>query len=162
MNYQKHYDLLVIKARSRLIEGYVEKHHIIPKCLGGSDEIDNLVILTSEEHFLAHLLLTKIYPNEPKLLFAVKMMTLKNPKNRRGNKMYGWLRKKYDSVRKLIPRKQRKKETKPRKPRIYTEEHRRKISETSKGRFFSEESKQKKLQTFNETIKARNLKKINL
>ncbi len=40
---------------------YCEKHHIIPKSEGGSDEPDNLVNLTAREHYIAHLLLWKIY-----------------------------------------------------------------------------------------------------
>lgn len=50
---------------------YVEKHHIIPKCLGGTDDIENLVLLTAKEHFICHKLLRKIYPNDKKLSFAV-------------------------------------------------------------------------------------------
>lgn len=40
---------------------YSEKHHIIPRSLGGNDNIENLVKLTSREHFICHYLLTKIY-----------------------------------------------------------------------------------------------------
>jgi len=143
MDYNKHYSLLIAKGQGRILEGYVEKHHIIPKCIGGTDDLSNLVALTPEEHFVAHQLLIKIYPNEPKLIFAVKMMCVKTPKHKRGNKMYGWLRKKYDESRKLIKRKPRKKETKPRKPRIYTEEWRRKIGEGLRGRPVSDETRKK-------------------
>jgi hypothetical protein len=40
--------------------GYCEKHHILPKCLGGSNDKLNLVQLTAREHFICHLLLVKI------------------------------------------------------------------------------------------------------
>lgn len=36
-----------------------EKHHIIPKSLGGSDNTDNCVYLSYKQHFVCHLLLTK-------------------------------------------------------------------------------------------------------
>ena len=36
---------------------YYESHHIIPKCMGGSNERTNLVLLTPKEHFVCHLLL---------------------------------------------------------------------------------------------------------
>jgi hypothetical protein len=36
-----------------------EKHHIVPRSLGGSNDESNIVRLTYREHFLAHLLLTK-------------------------------------------------------------------------------------------------------
>ena len=41
--------------------GYVERHHILPRALGGTDDSSNLVALTAREHFLAHMLLAKIY-----------------------------------------------------------------------------------------------------
>ena len=39
---------------------YYEKHHIIPRSLDGTDNEDNLVLLTSREHFLCHYLLCKM------------------------------------------------------------------------------------------------------
>jgi len=39
---------------------YTEKHHIIPKCLGGQDEEANIVCLTGRQHFICHWLLTKM------------------------------------------------------------------------------------------------------
>jgi hypothetical protein len=41
--------------------GYTERHHIQPKCLGGTDDHKNLVRLTAREHFVVHHLLTKIH-----------------------------------------------------------------------------------------------------
>ena len=78
--------------------GYTEKHHIIPKCIGGNDCKNNLVMLTPEEHYLAHQLLVKIYPNNTKLVFAAKMMSVGHI-GRRRNKLYGWLRRKCSEVR---------------------------------------------------------------
>jgi hypothetical protein len=40
--------------------GYFEKHHIIPKCLGGTNDALNIVCLTAREHFICHILLVKI------------------------------------------------------------------------------------------------------
>jgi hypothetical protein len=58
-----HYELLIKKAKGREKMGdvYYEKHHIIPKSLGGSNKNENLVHLTGREHFVAHMLLAKIY-----------------------------------------------------------------------------------------------------
>ena len=36
---------------------YIEKHHIIPKSMGGSNTKDNLVFLTAADHFRCHQLL---------------------------------------------------------------------------------------------------------
>jgi hypothetical protein len=62
MNYEKIYYSIVNKRKKCPPEGYVEKHHIIPRSLGGSDDKSNIVALTSKEHFVCHLLLTKMHP----------------------------------------------------------------------------------------------------
>ena len=62
MNYFLAYQRLIAKATARVcLDGYVERHHILPKALGGSDNSSNLVALTAREHFLAHVLLAKIH-----------------------------------------------------------------------------------------------------
>jgi len=83
MNYKKHYERLIEKAKlSKRVKGdtYYEKHHILPKCLGGTNKKDNLVLLTAKEHFIAHLLLVEIYEgiNKAKLSFALFQMCRKN------------------------------------------------------------------------------------
>ena len=45
MNYQKHYDLLIEKSKNRILNGYKERHHILPKCFGGTNETHNIVSL---------------------------------------------------------------------------------------------------------------------
>jgi len=152
MDYNKHYYNLINRAKSRVLEGYVEKHHIIPKCLGGTDDLVNLVVLTPEEHFVAHQLLVKIYPNNEKLVFAVNMMCVKTTKQQRNNKMYAWLKKKYYLSQRTIkrkkpvftkPRKPRTKETKPRKKRILSKEHKLKIGKSRIGYNHSQETIEK-------------------
>ena len=73
MNYIKIYNNLVSNKthRKKGKDVYYESHHIIPKSLGGDNEKSNLVLLTSREHFVAHRLLTKIYPNSWKMKFAL-------------------------------------------------------------------------------------------
>lgn len=93
MNYKKHYDILIERSRSRILDGYVEKHHIIPKCLGGGDDKSNIVVLTPEEHFLAHQLLIKMYPGNRDLIYATQLMTTHHTDARVNNKLFGWLRK---------------------------------------------------------------------
>lgn len=94
--YLNHYICLIVKRQTNIIplDTYREKHHIIPKCIGGTNRKENLIFLTPEEHYVAHLLLVKIFPSNAKLLFAVKMMTVNNPHGQRNNKMYGWVKKK--------------------------------------------------------------------
>jgi hypothetical protein len=95
MNYQKIYDTLIRRGQNRILEGYSEKHHIIPRCLGGTDEDTNLVSLTPEEHYLCHLLLVKIYPNNIRLVRAAMFMVSTNKDQKRNNKAYGWLKRQY-------------------------------------------------------------------
>jgi hypothetical protein len=56
MNHQHQYQLLIQKALLRPRENnvYYEKHHIVPKHMGGSDDKSNIVELTVEEHADAH------------------------------------------------------------------------------------------------------------
>ena len=61
MDYKKIYDQLMDRAKNRIIEGYYENHHIIPRCMGGDDSKENIVKLTAKEHFIAHELLFKEY-----------------------------------------------------------------------------------------------------
>jgi len=76
LNYQRAYDAIITKAKLRNgIDGYFEKHHIIPKCLGGSDDKANLVNLTGKEHFICHLFLHKIYPDNVDLLCSIFIMS---------------------------------------------------------------------------------------
>jgi mRNA-degrading endonuclease YafQ of YafQ-DinJ toxin-antitoxin module len=96
MNYNLHYTRLIDRARARTLPGYKEKHHIVPRCMGGTNDPANLVELTAREHFIAHLLLLKIYPNKKSLIKAVNLMCLYNEKQDRSlNKMYGWLKEKF-------------------------------------------------------------------
>jgi len=95
MNYHAHYDKLIDRARMRLIEDYTEKHHIIPRCLGGDDNPSNIVSLLPEEHYIAHQLLIKMHPGNSKLIYAAMMMTVNAPTMQRKNKLYGWLRREY-------------------------------------------------------------------
>lgn len=93
MNYKNHYDRLIERSQTRILDGYVEKHHIIPKCLGGVNNTDNIAILTPEEHFLAHQLLIKMYPGNRDLIYAAQLMTTHHTGKRINNKLFGWLRK---------------------------------------------------------------------
>lgn len=49
----------LVASKNRVLDCYTEKHHIIPRCMRGDDSVENLVVLTAREHYIAHLLLTK-------------------------------------------------------------------------------------------------------
>lgn len=81
MDYRLIYDLLVQKAKERIIiPENPERHHIIPKCMGGSNKKENIVIFTTKEHFVAHHLLWKIYRTR-EMHFAFWCMVTKFSKN---------------------------------------------------------------------------------
>lgn len=88
MDYAAHYTRLIERARGRVLPGYKERHHVLPRCMGGGNEAANLVDLTAEEHFVAHQLLVKMHPASGKLAHAANMMANKYA----GNKPYGWVR----------------------------------------------------------------------
>ena len=73
-DYKKRYEVLIKKAQTRILQGFHEKHHIIPKCMGGSNHKTNICRLTSKEHYYAHYLLAKMYPDNHKLIYAFWMM----------------------------------------------------------------------------------------
>lgn len=94
MSYLKLYNNLINRARNRILSGYSETHHIIPRCMGGSDSKSNLVELTAKEHFVAHHLLCKAHPENYKLKFAFVSMT------RSSNKQKRFTPKSYDAIKK--------------------------------------------------------------
>ena len=77
MNYEKIYDSIVKRGRTREIKpgAGIEIHHIIPTCMGGSNDIENLTSLTPREHYICHWILTRIYPDNNKLSTAFFMMS---------------------------------------------------------------------------------------
>lgn len=94
MDYVKHYNLLIEKAQQRLeLDGYSELHHIVPRCMNGSDDTSNLVRLTAREHYVAHQLLAKMYSNHYGLAKAAFFMTV--GLERQNNRCYGWVREKH-------------------------------------------------------------------
>lgn len=75
MNYKRIHDSIITNAQKRIIPNeYYEKHHIIPRCMGGNNSEENLVNLTAKEHYIIHRLLTKIYPSHIGLNYAFWMM----------------------------------------------------------------------------------------
>lgn len=92
MNYEKVYDNLISRARARVHLAEFEVHHVIPRCMGGTDDKENLVKLTPAEHYVAHQLLSKMHPTNQKLALASFMMTVGGTRN---NKLYAWVRRRH-------------------------------------------------------------------
>lgn len=61
--------------------GYTERHHIIPKSLGGDNKKENIVTLTAKEHFICHLLLVKMTTDKEKAKMSYALRCLANQEN---------------------------------------------------------------------------------
>lgn len=143
MDYRRHYDLLIDRARNRRLTGYFERHHVVPKCMGGGNEKANIVCLTAEEHFVAHQLLVKMHPESSKLLWAISAMRHATKRHARNNRMYGWLRRRFaEAISKATSGLKRSPEARARmaaaargrKRKPHTAETRAKMSAAAKGR----------------------------
>jgi len=174
MNYQKIYNDLIESARLRvlvpLLNLYVEKHHIVPKSIGGSDDTSNIVLLTAREHFVAHWLLHIIYKHSPqsgKMAAAFHSMCQLNKWGKRYYHSRGFeiarkaksesmigVAKSPEHKEKLAKanklrsqnlewRKKISESSKGKKHGPMSDQHRKKISEAQKGKKFSEETKLK-------------------
>jgi hypothetical protein len=89
--YSAIYDKIIQRSKDRTLSEYTEKHHILPSSLGGSNDRSNIAVLTAREHFICHLLLTKMTEGEHqtkmgfalhKMLFARKLEGRKYTANR--------------------------------------------------------------------------------
>lgn len=113
MNYRHIYMKIILNAkkeqklgkrpqkRSRTnIDGYYEFHHILPKSLFPlwTKRKSNIVPLTAREHFFCHQLLTKIYSNNNKMIFALYRMASGNNKSNRLIK-YSITSREYERIR---------------------------------------------------------------
>jgi hypothetical protein len=64
MDYNRTYTRFIIDRRGKeniARQAYFERHHVLPRSLGGDDSEQNLIDLTPEDHFFAHLLLARIH-----------------------------------------------------------------------------------------------------
>lgn len=130
-------NILQTRGRFNCGEEYHERHHILPKCIGGTDDEENLIDLFAREHYIAHKLLALENPENYSLLYAWNMMShCVNSKNNNREKVN---EEQYELLRKNF----REASSKINKGKILTEEHKRKIGESNKGKIVSEETKEK-------------------
>ena len=144
MNYQRIHDAIIDRARNRTLQGYRERHHVIPRCMGGVDTANNLVELTAREHFIIHKLLVEIYPAESKLVYAYWMMS-RNVSNLKYKREYRVSSIDYEYARKIFS----EVSSNQQKGKRLTDEHKLALSIAAKTRKtrtpikHSEETKQK-------------------
>lgn len=147
--YEKWYNNIIKRARDRILTGYSEKHHIVPRSLGGSDDPSNLVNLSAKEHFICHWLLVKMHTgtNRGKMINALYIMQGKSTHQKRyhtkiTSRIYDKLRNEYSQYisnlnkgRKQPPEEKLKqiKAMTGKKRAPFSEEWRAKLSAASKG-----------------------------
>ena len=135
------YNKLINYARQLSPEVY-EKHHIIPRCMNGSNDLENIIKLSPRLHFIAHYFLAKAYPENKKIQHAFAMMIVNNAYQSRfmNSRLYECAKKARSNAMKGVKRPEWVKE-KLRKPKVSTEnyhkekslEHRANISNALKG-----------------------------
>jgi hypothetical protein len=79
---------------------YYERHHIIPRGMDGSNESSNLILLTAKEHFLCHLLLTKMTNGQAyhKMIYALNSFIITNKHTAVNSKLYQRLKEEYSRI----------------------------------------------------------------
>lgn len=109
MTYSAVYCALITKRLQNPLpeDEYGEVHHIIPKSEGGTNDKDNLVRLSAREHYIAHLLLAKIY-NDWKMTSAVMYFSSNNTCHGGGRRIMTRNRL-FAKMRECFARKQREK-----------------------------------------------------
>lgn len=152
MNYERIYKSIIERAKTRQLEGYSERHHIVPKCMGGNDDARNLVRLTAKEHFICHLLLVEIYPENSKLIYALwRMINSKGRSNKRyipSGRIYEFIKQTHASVMsetytgRRMSKECIEKRKLARKTFTHSKETKEKISKANSGKVRSDEFKQ--------------------
>ena len=137
--YTRWYLSIIRKANSeqriKVYDGKLELHHIIPKSLGGNNSKFNVVLLTCNEHYVCHLLLTKMVINDHlfKMLCAFKRMSHSNRYSSKLNsKLYSKIKFEHATLAK-------EKYTGKSRPRHVIDA----LIKSNKGRIVSEETKLK-------------------
>lgn len=124
----------ILNTRGRFACGdeYHERHHILPKCCGGTNDEENLIDLFAKEHFEAHRLLAEENPGNNKLVYAWSCMAFPN---NGAQKRYELTPEEYEEARKMLSR--------ALTGRKLSEETKQKLRQAKLGTTHSEESRQK-------------------
>jgi hypothetical protein len=128
-------------TRAKLNE-YQEKHHIIPRSLGGSDEDHNLVLLTAREHFICHMLLPKMLEGNAKhkmIHAAIGMKRSSTGKRYFNARLYQTARKQFTEIAKVrylgkkLSDETKQKMSEARKGMPKSEDHKKNIANALRG-----------------------------
>ena len=144
MNYLKVYCNLIRKAENRTLpEGYTEKHHTFPKGIFGDN--NRIAVLTSREHYVAHLVLEQIYikrygvSDEKTKKMTLACLMMKSRSEKYNSHLYEQVRKRHSENMK----EKMKGEGNPSYGVPCSEERKQKIRKKAIGRKASQEAKNK-------------------
>ena len=171
--YTKWYFAIIENARENQEKGYTELHHIIPRCMGGTDHVDNLIRLSARQHFVCHMLLTQMTSEEykNKMTFALWRMLHSNIDQKRyivGSHQYKTIKEQMakaisENNKNQVPWNKGKKignnPWNKGKTGVMSAEARRKISEARKLMTLSEEARLKISQSVKKTLHTEETKK---
>lgn len=123
--YSQWYQSIILGARLRTlpVETYTECHHIVPRCLGGSNSKENLVALTAREHFIVHLLLIRMVDGKSKAQMVYAAWQQSRPSKYKSVRITNRV---YETLRKQL--------SESYKGREFFDETKRRIGAKSKGR----------------------------
>lgn len=138
--YYKWYKNIISYRINNPIEGYVEKHHILPKSMGGNNSKLNIVSLSAREHFICHLCLAKCTIGESyyRMINALRRSSHISPKHRGkyiriNSKIYEFIRREFSAANSVFS-----------KARWQTPEYREKmLKKLTNGIHNNEETKKK-------------------
>ena len=95
MNYRLLYRDFI--ASRRLLEDGLDvfdRHHIVPRCLGGTDDPYNIIRLSHGDHLFAHILLAKIHGGKL-VIAAVRMSGMAKYRGRKARARYDAMRRRW-------------------------------------------------------------------
>jgi hypothetical protein len=162
--YTRIYYSIIENALTRVPLTYVECHHIIPKSLGGSNSQSNIVKLTAREHYICHLLLTKMVDGEARKKMVYALWILSNKTSKKNSKIYQSTRESFaelmkkrkhspEAIEKMKKAQKGKIISQAHRERLrvintglvrnFTDEHRENLSKAGKGRVITPEWREK-------------------
>jgi hypothetical protein len=155
--YSKWYFDIISTAQTRTEDLlYFEKHHILPKSLGGKNNKENLVKLTAREHFICHWLLTKMVSNTKHRYQMWNAFSCMLYRENSSQHRYKISSRKFEIIKQAgsqikserfsgenNPMYGKRGDLSPHYGKIWTDEHRKNASESHKGRLRTEEARAK-------------------